>query len=773
VQFCGELPHPERTMRAGVVGVALVALCVAPAAAAKGTLDPKDCPLLPEHQKFKEPQVTTSDNVTLGVETLTLCSPVSGRFWVTRAYSCLSCKDKSPSVPGVTMVTKPGTDLFITLKNKLRHPDPDQYENQESWAQTYQSPAKKHQNDHIKNLGDLNTTNLHTHGLHTSPRVRKKIKGVKYLPDTIFTEVHPGKTAKYMFNVRSDHQGGTHWYHPHRHHATSAQAGGGLHGALIVDEPQGGVPPQMRGMPTFLVVISLVDLRPFRLLDSAPDNSLGGIGTLEEQGGGHLWKNLKGPEKGRYVKENNVFALVNGMFRPQLELTTGHWYRFRMIFASVEMFIESRVDSKSGLQCEMQLLAKDGIWLHVAPRKIDRIYLASGNRADVAIKCECTRSTRCDGGLYALDTDPTFDQDLSARQREIDATIHPSEGINTDPVIQELIKFIFTRPRTGEPQGPIKAFTVRRPCYLADLRNVDVPMKNWGRLDFWSPMDDPGAGWKVTWSDWYHRFRGQQMYNLSNPALFELEVGEVYQLLVRGPVAKKGGIAQHPFHLHTIPYQITSLTTQDPYYMVGDWHDVLLHPAGQAEVKIQTDSYTGRYIIHCHILTHEDYGMMSYFDLKGKEGKTWEGAEQADPMCYREGGKPGWSYASETSTQAAGRVPSEPHWVKGPPGVDCIRTCSRFGGCNGLGWPESLQELQKIALATGNPCAPTTRHQAAAENPTYLFDGTCNYKFKPYFQSQRVKAGTYRCGKTPPPNVARFCPCNKAPRASTTETHFV
>ena len=35
----------------------------------------------------------------------------------------------------------------------------------------------------------------------------------------------------------------------------------------------------------------------------------------------------------------------------------------------------------------MQLLAKDGIYLHEAPRHVDEIILSPGNRADVAVRC--------------------------------------------------------------------------------------------------------------------------------------------------------------------------------------------------------------------------------------------------------------------------------------------------------------------------------------------------------------------------------------------------
>src|SRR5262249_25333925 len=92
-----------------------------------------------------------------------------------------------------------------------------------------------------------NTTNLHLHGLHVSPRMPQ---------DWISLELQPsGATApkgmshgagsvpvvfvqgqfQYDVDPLDDHQSeGTHWYHPHKHGSTSEQVGDGMAGALIV-----------------------------------------------------------------------------------------------------------------------------------------------------------------------------------------------------------------------------------------------------------------------------------------------------------------------------------------------------------------------------------------------------------------------------------------------------------------------------------------------------------------------------------------------------------
>lgn len=82
-----------------------------------------------------------------------------------------------------------------------------------------------------------NTTNLHTHGLHTSPLLED------HGDSAPFIEIFPGVNYTYVFDVPRDHWTGTLMYHAHKHGATGFQVGGGLFGALIVREPPGEGPP--------------------------------------------------------------------------------------------------------------------------------------------------------------------------------------------------------------------------------------------------------------------------------------------------------------------------------------------------------------------------------------------------------------------------------------------------------------------------------------------------------------------------------------------------
>merc|ERR1711983_436827 len=76
--------------------------------------------------------------------------------------------------------------------------------------------------------------------------------------------------------------------------------------------------------------------------------------------------------------------LVNMQYIPKITLMAGKWYRMRMVMSSTMDGVVFTAPSG----CDLQLLAKDGVYLQDAPRSIKYVVIAPGNRADVAIKCD-------------------------------------------------------------------------------------------------------------------------------------------------------------------------------------------------------------------------------------------------------------------------------------------------------------------------------------------------------------------------------------------------
>ena len=96
------------------------------------------------------------------------------------------------SVPGPTLMVKPGDVLNINLVNKT---------------------------------GLM--TNLHTHGLHVPPVANG---------DNPLIMISNGKSFKYQIKIPKNQRSGTFWYHPHHHEFVAKQLSAGLAGAIIVKD---------------------------------------------------------------------------------------------------------------------------------------------------------------------------------------------------------------------------------------------------------------------------------------------------------------------------------------------------------------------------------------------------------------------------------------------------------------------------------------------------------------------------------------------------------
>nr|WP_067296120.1 multicopper oxidase domain-containing protein [Marinobacterium profundum] len=116
-------------------------------------------------------------------------------------------------------------------------------------------------------------------------------------------------------------------------------------------------------------------------------------------------------------------------------------------------------------------------------------------------------------------------------------------------------------------------------------------------------------------------------------------------------VLKLGGIdewtlssflAGHPFHIHVNPFQVVSVQkclsenctdpaswqdlTADPtsqyYGMTGRWRDTLFVEQGVViKTRTRYERYIGEFVLHCHILDHEDEGMMQNVIVALPDGK--------------------------------------------------------------------------------------------------------------------------------------------------------
>ena len=78
---------------------------------------------------------------------------------------------------------------------------------------------------------------------------------------------------------------------------------------------------------------------------------------------------------------------------------------------------------------------------------------------------------------------------------------------------------------------------------------------------------------------------------------------------------------EHPFHIHTNPFQVVEINGVAVPEANRVWQDTALVPAftglgtGQIRIRMKFADFLGRAVFHCHILQHEDEGMMGAFEI--------------------------------------------------------------------------------------------------------------------------------------------------------------
>lgn len=81
----------------------------------------------------------------------------------------------------------------------------------------------------------------------------------------------------------------------------------------------------------------------------------------------------------------------------------------------------------------------------------------------------------------------------------------------------------------------------------------------------------------------------------------------------------------HPFHQHVNPAQVLSITGGNSAYRTlytttPSWKDTVIVPAGgSVTLLMPVKDYTGMTMFHCHILEHEDIGMMGMWHIMDDE----------------------------------------------------------------------------------------------------------------------------------------------------------
>ena len=244
-------------------------------------------------------------------------------------------------LPGPTFVFRPDDFLRIRLHNFLNVSDnPWLKDLQNNLDIKTSSSDELYEGAHseVNIPHGFNEVNLHVHGLHVDPK--QDNVAVLILPQDgdpsmlspdqqlLVQNINHWWQRQYQYKIPVDHLPGTHWYHTHRHGASSIQVENGMAGALVIKprKDENDIVPGLAGTERDRVLV-VQEIQNF---------AIGGAGIGGGNGGG------KGPGARRRnlqanpsVKPDNSkpITTVNGRYAPTIQLPKGQIERWRFIVA--------------------------------------------------------------------------------------------------------------------------------------------------------------------------------------------------------------------------------------------------------------------------------------------------------------------------------------------------------------------------------------------------------------------------------------------------------
>jgi L-ascorbate oxidase len=562
----------------------------------------------------------------------TIYNPATGRNDPVRLRTYVDAgATAAPAVTFVapTIVIEPGQTVRISLNNRL--------------------PAEPNCAMQVPNVNIphcFNVTNLHAHGLWVSPAGNS---------DNVLLSINPGVQFQYEYNVPPDHPAGTFWYHAHHHGSTALQVSSGIAGALII---RGTRPPTSTAngdIDTILMDAGDAN-KPFRervvLLQQiqyacrdakgaiktdangayvCDPGDVGGIEGYDQFGPG-TW-----PTSGRYTT-------INGLVLPTFpEARVGQVERWRLIHAGVRDTIklafrkmkaaQPAVPSVVGAQAQWITenctgpevtqfdVASDGLTRGQIVQRPQTV-LQPGYREDLLMIFP-------EAGTYcviddAAPNETTVNQQVKGRRLLGFVQVAGDQPVILDPAALLKDKLV----------AAAKA-AIPEPARSRVVSDLDADLK----LSAFTPHPDIADSEVLNTQTLAFNINVQ-----TNPPTFMID-GRPYdpnridRTLVLGTADRwvlTSNLANHPFHIHVNPFQITQIIDptgkdvsvtgepDDPQYanLKGAWKDSLFVKQGYViEMRTRYQRYIGDFVLHCHILDHEDQGMMQNIRIAIPDGQ--------------------------------------------------------------------------------------------------------------------------------------------------------
>jgi FtsP/CotA-like multicopper oxidase with cupredoxin domain len=359
----------------------------------------------------------------------------------------------------------------------------------------------------------------------------------------------PGQSLHYTVQIPKDHPPGLYWYHTHPHGESHRQVLDGMSGALVIEGIESYY-PSLVGLPERILIV-----RGRSISKDAQSPELQQRVALSSYACGG---EPKAPEE--------IFT-VNGSVRPQIEIAPGQRQFWRVVNATADRYLDLQLESQ-----QFEIVAMDGMPIaqhdpRHPTRMADHVLLPPAGR------------------LEAIVTGPS----AGAPQRLISRCV--DTGPDGDPNPSMILADIAPRPATDATPKLSKSSV--RP----DVRELDLAAEEKAPPRFTVTFTEDKNGFYIN---------GEKFAPDAAP-MVRAKVGSFQHWKI---VNASGEL--HPMHIHQVHFLAYAENDQpiaDPVWL----DTVNVSHGGSVDVIMDfTDPVIkGMSVFHCHLLNHEDKGMMA------------------------------------------------------------------------------------------------------------------------------------------------------------------
>ena len=399
------------------------------------------------------------------------------------------------------------------------------------------------------------------------------------------------RRSNIAFEFRRTSLPGLYWYHPHIHGFSTKQVLGGASGALIVEGIE-RAEPKIAGLPERVLVIRDQDLlNP----NAPPSKDEPVVPKMFIDRDGDAANNGTGFGKPAKDLSINYVPVPYPDYPPaSITLRPGERQLWRVVNASAITYLNLAVIFQRVPQ-RLGLIALDGVPLNTAgnmpdgPVWRDHIGLPPGGRVE-----------------FTVDAPPA-----GVRGLLVTRTVDTGQGGENDP--NRALAAMIARGDAAEPRStlpPVKtALTPGSRAWLGNVAPVRVR-----KLYFSERLSNPADPNSAT--EFYITLEGQTPKPF-DPAATQPDI-VVHQGDVEDWIIENRSTELHAFHIHQLHFLLldwSGVPVNEPFLRdtvnVPYYHATMLqYPSVRLRMDFRDPNIVGTFVYHCHVLEHEDGGMM-------------------------------------------------------------------------------------------------------------------------------------------------------------------